>query len=80
MIYNQTPVSILIEDMEKIKNVFFTNGVFILGDEGEIGTNRFFRDKGELAKFIDKIIDYMMNILLYTTRVIFRDTLENLNE
>ena len=31
MIYNQIPVSILIKDMEKNKNLF-TNGVFILSD------------------------------------------------
>ena len=54
IIYNQTPVNILIEDMEKLKNGFFTKGYFSQGDDGEIDTNRFFRD---LAKFIDKIFD-----------------------
>ena len=57
IIYNQTPVSTLIEDLEKLKNRFFTNGYFILGDDGEIDTNRFFKDSDELAKFIDKIFD-----------------------
>ena len=57
IIYNQTPVTILIEDMEKLKNGFFTNGYFTLGEEGEIDTNRFFKDSDELAKFIDKILD-----------------------
>ena len=41
--------------MEKLKNGFFTNGYFSLGDEGEMDTNRFFEDSDELAKFIDKI-------------------------
>ena len=43
--------------MEKLKNGFFTNGYFSLGDDGEIDTNRFFKDSDELAKFIDKILD-----------------------
>ena len=30
---------------------------FSLGDDGEIETNRFFRDSSELAKFIDKKLD-----------------------
>ena len=57
IIYNQVPVNTLIEDTEKLKNGFFTNGYFTLGDEGEIDTNRFFKDSNELAKFIDKILD-----------------------
>ena len=57
IIYNQVPINILIEDMEKLKNGFFTNGYFILGDDGEIDTNRFFKNSDELAKFIDKILD-----------------------
>ena len=40
--------------MEKVKNGFFTNGQFSLGDEGETDTNRFFGDMSELANFIDK--------------------------
>ena len=40
-----------------MKNGFFTNGYFTLGEEGEIDTNRFFKDSDELAKFIDKILD-----------------------
>ena len=43
IIYNQTPINILIEDMEKLTNGFFTNGYFILGDDGEIDTNRFLK-------------------------------------
>ena len=57
IIYNQVPVNTLIEDTEKLKNGFFTNGYFTLGEEGEIDTNRFFKDSNELAKFIDKILD-----------------------
>ena len=41
--------------MKKMK-MFFTNGLFYLGDEGEIKSNRFFWDSSELAKFIDKIL------------------------
>ena len=43
--------------MDKLKNGFFTNGYFSLGDEGEIDTNRFFKDTNELAEFIEKILD-----------------------
>ena len=58
IIYNQVPINILIEDMEKLKNGFFTNGYFSLGEEeGEIDTNRFFKNSDELAIFIDKILD-----------------------
>ena len=57
IIYNQVPINILVEDMEKIKNGFFTNGYFTLGEEGEIDTDRFFKNSDELAKFIDKILD-----------------------
>ena len=57
IIYNQVPINILIEDMEKLKNGFFTNGYFYLGEEGEIDTNRFFKNSDELAKFIEKIMD-----------------------
>ena len=41
----------------KTENGFFTNGYFSPGDEGEIDTNRFFKDSNELAKFIDKIFN-----------------------
>ena len=57
IIYDQTPVNTLIEDMEKLRNGFLTNGYFSLGDDGEIDTNRFFEGSDELAKFIDKILD-----------------------
>ena len=43
--------------MEKLRNDFFANGYFSLGDEGEISTNNFFEDSIELTKFIDKILD-----------------------
>ena len=74
IIYNQVPINILIEDMEKLNNGFFTNGYFSLGEEGEIDTNRFFKDSNELAKLIDKILDqyddhpsiyYTGNIYIY---------------
>ena len=55
--YNQTPVNTLMENMQKLRNGFFTNDYFSLGDDGEIDTNRFFKDTDELAKFIDKILD-----------------------
>ena len=57
IIYNQVPINILIEDMQKLTNGFFTNGYFTLGEEGEIDTNRFFKDSNELSDFIDKILD-----------------------
>ena len=57
IIYNQVPVNTLIEDIEKLKNGFFTNGYFSLGEEGEIDTNRFSKDSSELAEFLDKILD-----------------------
>ena len=58
IIHNQVPVNTLIEDMEKLKNGFFTIGYFTLGDDkGGIDTNRFFEDSNGLAKFIDEILD-----------------------
>ena len=73
IIYNQIPINTLIEDMEKLKNGFFTNGYFHLGDEGEIDTNRFFKDSDELAKFIYKILDkYDDHPSIYYTGNIYR--------
>ena len=73
IIYNQVPVNILIEDMEKLKIGFFTNGYFTLGEEGEIDTNRFLKDSNELAKFIDKILDkYDDHPSIYYTGNIYR--------
>ena len=43
--------------MKKMTIGCFTNGYFSLGDDGEINTNRFFKDSNELAKFIVKILD-----------------------
>ena len=43
--------------MGKLRKGFFTKGCFSLGDDGEIATNRFFKDSKELAKFLDKKID-----------------------
>ena len=40
-----------------MKNGYFANGYFTLGDKGEIETNRFFRVSSDLAKILDKIID-----------------------
>ena len=57
IIYNQVPVNTLIEDMEKLKNGFFTKVYFTQGDKGEIDTQRFFKGRNELAKFKDKILD-----------------------
>ena len=73
IIYNQVPINILIEDMEKLKNGFFTNGYFSLGEEGEIDTNRFFKNSDELTKFIDKILDkYDDHPSIYYTGNIYR--------
>ena len=74
IIYNQVPINILVEDMEKLKNGFFTNGSFTLGDDdGEIDTNRFFKNSDELAKFIDKILDkYDHHPSVYYTGNIYR--------
>ena len=57
LIYNQVPINILIADMQKLTNGFSTNGYFTLDEEGEIDTNRFFKDSNELSEFIDKILD-----------------------
>ena len=71
--YIQVPINELIEDMEKLKNGFFTNGYFHLGEEAEIDTNRFFKDSDELAKFIDKILDkYDDHPSIYYTGNIYR--------
>ena len=56
-IYNQTPVDTLKENMEKLRNGFFTNVYFSRGDDREIDTIRFFKDSNELVKLIDKILD-----------------------
>ena len=73
IIYNQVPVTSLIEDIEKLLNGFFTNGYFTLGDEGEIDTIRFFKDSEELAKFIDKLLDkYDDHPSIYYTGGIYR--------
>ena len=73
IIHNQVPVNTLIEDTEKLENGFFTNGYFTLGEEGEIDTNRFFKDSNELAKFIDKILDkYDDHPSIYYTGNIYR--------
>ena len=42
---------------KKLLNGFYTFGDFVLGDDGEIGTNRVFRDIGELFQAIDKTLD-----------------------
>ena len=73
IIYNQTQVNTLIEDMEKLKNGFFTNCYFILGEEEEIDTNRFFKDTNELAECIVKILDkYDDRPSIYYTGNIYR--------
>ena len=55
--YNQVPVNTLIEEMEKVRNGFHTNGFFNLSEEGELETRRFFRSSSELAKITDEILD-----------------------
>ena len=49
--------------MGNLKNGFFTNDYFSLGLEGEIGTNRFYKDSSYLAKIIDKKLDKFDNYL-----------------
>ena len=59
--------------MEKLTNGFFTNGYFNLGDDGEIDTNRFFKDSDELTKFMDKILDkYDDHASIYYTGNMYR--------
>ena len=73
ILYNQVPVNTLIEDMEKLKNGFFTNGYFSLVDVGENDTNRFFKDSKELAEIIDKILDkYNDQPSIYYTGNLYR--------
>ena len=73
IIYNQVPVNTLIEDMEKLKNGYFTNRYFTLSDDGEIDTNRLFKDSDELAKFIDKTLDkYDDHPSIYYTGNVYR--------
>ena len=57
--------------MEDLRNGFFSNSFFTLGDEGEIKANRFFRDSSGLAILIDKILDKYDNHppLFYTGNV-----------
>ena len=43
--------------MKKLGSGFLAIGQFSRGDDGEIESNRFFKDGNELAKFIEKIID-----------------------
>ena len=66
--------------MEKLKNVFFTDGYFSPGEEGEIDTDRFFKEINELGKFIEKYLIKMTTILLYNIQAIFIGNLEFLNE
>ena len=71
--YHQVPINILIEDMKKLKNGFFTNGYFSLGEEGEIDTDRLFKNSDVLAEFIDKILDkYEDHPSIYYTGNIYR--------
>ena len=59
--------------MAKLKNGFFANGFFILGDKREIEYNRFFRDSNELAKFIHKMLNkYDEHPSIYFTASIYR--------
>ena len=71
IINNQLPVNSLIEDVEKLKKVYFTNGYFSQVDEGEIDTNRFLKDRNELAKLIAKKLDKFDNnrSIIYTGNI-----------
>ena len=55
LIFNQTPKNTLLEDMETVRHEFSTSGILFLDEEEEVETDRFFRDSGELAKFIGRI-------------------------
>ena len=73
IIFNQTPVNTLIEDLEKLTNGFFTNSYFSVGDEGQIDTNRILQDSNELAELIYKILDkYDDHPSIYHTGIIYR--------
>ena len=63
-ICNQVPLNTLIEDMEKKKGGFFTNGYFNLDDKVVIETYRFFKDSSELAKFVEKKLTKMTTIFV----------------
>ena len=53
--------------------VFLTNGYFTLGEEGEIETDRFFKNSNDLANFIDKILDKYDDLpSIYYTGNIYR--------
>ena len=56
-----------------MKNGFSKNCYFSLGDEGEIDTNRFFKERNELAEFMDKTLDrYGDHPAIYYTGNIYR--------
>ena len=56
-----------------MKNGFFTNDYFNLGDKVEIDSIRVFEDSSVLAKFIDKIFDkYDDHPSLYYTGNVYR--------
>ena len=58
--------------MEKVTDGIFMNGYFNPGDDGEVDTNRPFKDN-ELAKFIDKTLDkYDDHPSVYYTGNIYR--------
>ena len=80
IIYNKVPANIPIEDIEKLRNGFFMNGSFSLGDEEEIETKNFFRDNSGLANFMNKQLVKMLTILLHFVQEIFTGILEFLNE
>ena len=81
IIYNQTPVNILIEDMENLRNGFSTKFYFSLGDGGEIDTIRVFKNSNKIAKFIDKILDkYDDHTSIYYTGCIYRYFRKNTTE
>ena len=59
--------------MEKLTNGFFTNGNFNLSDDGEIDTNRFVKDRDNLTKFVDKILQkYDDHPSIYYTGNVYR--------
>ena len=56
-VHNHAPVNTHLEEIEYLRNGFFTNGVFIINSEGEVEAYRFFRDSKVRADFIERTID-----------------------
>ena len=67
IVFNHAPVNTLLEEMEFLRNGFYTKAVFIINGEEEIDTDRFFRESRVLAEIIKRKVDKMMTVLIYFT-------------